>query len=45
MLHEVIAVRYTGMIHDWGPWNPVSQVLAVRASLLQVGEELKRRLR
>jgi acetyl esterase/lipase len=42
---EVTAVRYSGMIHDWGLLNPLSQVPAVRASLLQVGEELKRRLR
>ena len=42
---DVIAVRYSGMIHDWGLLNPISQVPAVQASLLQVGEELKRRLR
>ena len=42
---DVIAVRYSGMIHDWGLLNPISQVPATRASLLQVGEELKRRLR
>ena len=42
---EVIAVRYSGMIHDWGLLNPLSQLPATRASLLQVGEELKRRLR
>lgn len=42
---DVIAVRYSGMIHDWGLLNPLSQVPATRASLLQMGEELKRRLR
>ena len=42
---DVIAVRYSGLIHDWGLLNPISQVPAVQASLLQVGEELKRRLR
>jgi acetyl esterase/lipase len=42
---DVMAVRYSGMIHDWGLLNPLSQVPAVRTSLLQVGEELKRRLR
>jgi acetyl esterase/lipase len=42
---DVIAVRYSGMIHDWGLLNPISQVPATRASLLQMGEELKRRLR
>lgn len=42
---DVIATRYSGMIHDWGLLNPISEVPATRASLLQVGEELKRRLR
>jgi acetyl esterase len=32
------------MIHDWGLLNPISQVPATRASLLQAAEELKRRL-
>lgn len=41
---DVIAVRYSSMIHDWGLLNPLSQVPATRASLLQVAEELKRRL-
>ncbi len=42
---DVLAVRYSGLIHDWGLLNPISQVPAVRTALLQVGEELKRRLR
>lgn len=42
---DVIAVRYSGMIHDWGLLNPISQTPATRALLLQVAEELKRRLR
>jgi len=42
---DVIATRYSGMIHDWGLLNPISQIPATRASLLQVAEELKRRLR
>ena len=41
---KVTTVRYDGMIHDWGLLNPISQVPATRASLLQVAEELKRRL-
>lgn len=41
---DVIAVRYSSMIHDWGLLNPISQVPAVRTSLIQVAEELKRRL-
>jgi acetyl esterase/lipase len=42
---DVIAVRYSSMIHDWGLLNPLSQVPATRAALQQLGEELKRRLR
>jgi len=42
---DVVAVRYNGMIHDWGLLNPISHVPATRAAMLQVGEELKRRLR
>lgn len=42
---DVTAVRYSGMIHDWGLLNPLAKIPAVQASLLQVGEELKRRLR
>ena len=42
---EVAHVRYDGLIHDWGLLNPISQVPGVRASLLQVSEELKKRLR
>jgi acetyl esterase len=42
---DVTAVRYGGMIHDWGLLNPLSRVPATRAALLQVSEELKRRLR
>jgi acetyl esterase/lipase len=42
---DVVAVRYSGMIHDWGLLNPISQIPATRASLLQMSEELKRRLR
>ncbi len=41
---DVIAVRYSGLIHDWGLLNPISQVPATRASLIQVATELKRRL-
>ncbi len=42
---DVVAVRYNGMIHDWGLLNPLSQVPATRAAMLQMGEEIKRRLR
>lgn len=37
----VTAVRYNGMIHDYGLLNVVSQVPAVRSAMLQVSEELK----
>jgi len=42
---EVAHVRYDGLIHDWGLLNPISQLPGVRASLLQVGAALKKRLR
>ena len=41
---EVTHVRYDGLIHDWGLLNPISQLPGVRASLLQVGAALKKRL-
>ena len=37
----VTAVRYNGMIHDYGLLNVVSQVPAVRSAMLQASEELK----
>ena len=42
---DVTHVRYDGLIHDWGLLNPISQLPGVRASLLQAGEALKKRLR
>ena len=41
---EVTHVRYDGLIHDWGLLNPISQLPGVRASLLQAGAALKKRL-
>ncbi len=41
---ELTHVRYDGLIHDWGLLNPISQLPGVRASLLQVGAALKKRL-
>jgi acetyl esterase/lipase len=41
---EVAHVRYDGLIHDWGLLNPISQLPGIRASLLQVGVALKKRL-
>lgn len=42
---QVTSVRYNGMIHDFGLLNVLSQVPAVRTSLEQAGEELKKRLK
>ena len=39
---DVVAVRYTQMIHDYGLLNALAQVPAVRAGLHQASEELKR---
>ena len=41
----VTAVRYNGMIHDYGLLNVVSQVPAVRSALLQASQELKQHLK
>ncbi|AZE83067.1 Lipase [Pseudomonas orientalis] len=41
----VTAVRYNGMIHDYGLLNVVSQVPAVRSALLQASDELKQQLK
>jgi acetyl esterase/lipase len=41
----VTAVRYNGMIHDYGLLNVVSQVPAVRSAMLQASEELKLHLK
>ena len=42
---QVTSVRYNGMIHDFGLLNAISHVPAVRSSLEQAGEELKKRLK
>ena len=41
----VTAVRYNGMIHDYGLLNVVSQVPSVRSALLQASDELKQHLK
>lgn len=41
----VTAVRYNGMIHDYGLLNVVSQVPEVRSAMLQASEELKLHLK
>ncbi|MDB6145235.1 MAG: lipase [Pseudomonas sp.] len=42
---SVTAVRYNGMIHDFGLLNPLSQVPAVRSAMLQASQELKEHLK
>ena len=42
---QVTSVRYNGMIHDFGLLNAISQVPAVRSSLEQAGQELKKHLK
>jgi acetyl esterase/lipase len=41
---EVVAVRYNGLIHDWGLLNPIAAVPEVRTAITQVANELKKRL-
>ena len=41
----VVANRYSGMIHDFGLLNVLSNVPSTRAALHQASEELKARLR
>lgn len=40
----VVAVRYHGMIHDYGLLNALHQVPAVKAALHQAAEELRKQL-
>lgn len=40
----VTAVRYNGMIHDFGLLNPLAHVPAVQAAMRQAGAELKQHL-
>ena len=42
---HVTSVRYNGMIHDFGLLNGISTVPAVRSSLEQAGQELKKHLK
>ena len=41
---DVTAMRYNGMIHDFGLLNALSQVPGVRSAILQASAELKKRL-
>ena len=42
---EVVAVRYNGLIHDWGLLNPIATVPEVRTAITQVASELRKRLK
>jgi len=42
---SVTAVRYNGMIHDFGLLDPLSQEPAVRSAMLQASQELKEHLK
>ena len=42
---DVTAVRYNGMIHDFGLLNVLADLPATRAAMKQAGEELKARLK
>jgi acetyl esterase/lipase len=41
---KVVAVRYNGLIHDWGLLNAIITVPEVRTAITQVANELKKRL-
>lgn len=41
---EVTAVRYNGMVHDYGLLNPLHQIPEVQAAMRQAGAELKAHL-
>ncbi|NMM10626.1 MAG: alpha/beta hydrolase [Polaromonas sp.] len=42
---NVTAVRYNGMIHDFGLLNVISQIPGTRSAMLQASEELKKHLK
>ena len=42
---DVTAVRYTGLIHDFGLLNALSEVPGTRSALAQASEELKKHLK
>ncbi len=41
---KVTAIRYNGMIHDWGLLNPLAHIPGSHAALLQAGTALKNAL-
>jgi acetyl esterase/lipase len=42
---DVTAVRYNGMVHDYGLLNPLSSIPEVQAAMRQAGAELRAHLR
>ena len=40
----MVAVRYNGLIHDWGLLNPIATVPKVRTVITQAASELRKRL-
>jgi acetyl esterase len=41
---KVTAIRFNGMIHDWGLLNPLSQVPGSKSSMVEAAAELKKAL-
>jgi acetyl esterase len=41
---KVTAIRFNGMIHDWGLLNPLSQVSGSKSSMVEAAAELKKAL-
>jgi acetyl esterase/lipase len=42
---KVTAIRYNGMIHDWGLLNPLSEVPGTRSAMLQAAAEIRNALK
>jgi len=42
---KVTAIRFNGMIHDWGLLNPLANVPGSKSSMLQAAAEIKRALK
>lgn len=39
---KITAIRYKGMIHDWGLLNPLATIPAKRSAMIQAGAEIKK---
>jgi acetyl esterase/lipase len=42
---KVAAIRYTGMIHDWGLLNPLCTIPGTRSALLRTGAAIRKALK